>query len=118
MIKEFRFIEEKPVIIDKIDTHGREVVDRTPVKFELPDKRFSMLDYIEALYRARQAEDAETETLEEANDFDCPEEYGLEDMKTPYEMAYDNYEMARMREQDSPPAAENPGEPVSPVEGS
>lgn len=113
MIKEFRFIEEKPVIIDKIDSHGREVVDRTPIKFELPDKRFSMLDYIEALYRARQAEDAETETLEEANDFDCPDEYGLEDMKTPYELDYDHWEMARASEQTSAPVAENPVESAS-----
>lgn len=120
MIKWCNFIEEKPLIRDLIDARGREVVDRTPLKFDLPDKRYSMLDYIQALYMERQRQDAEgVETLEDANNFDIPDEVvGIEEINTPYEIYYDNLERAKYAEQTASAPVETPAEPLGNPEGS
>lgn len=127
MIKYSHFIEEKPVsrngkpifsecVRTMINERGQEVLDKTPVqipvKFEKPAS--SMMELIHALYR-QQAEEREVETFEEANNFDIPDETGIEMMDTPYEQNFDHLEPApetvRPPEAGSPVPAETP-EPV------
>lgn len=102
MIKYSHFIEEKPVArngIPKVSLHsrvmidelGREVLDKTPVQapIDLGKPASSLMDFIHALYR-QQAEQAEVETFEDANNFDIPDEIGIEMMDTPYEQDFDH----------------------------
>lgn len=102
MIKYSYFIEEKPVARNglpkvtlssrmMIDEFGREVLDKTPVQVpvDLGKPASSLMDFIHALYR-QQAEQAEVETFEDANNFDIPDETGIEMMDTPYEMDFDH----------------------------
>lgn len=102
MIKYSHFIEEKPVArngITKVSLHsrvmidelGREVLDKTPVQapIDLGKPASSLMDFIHALYR-QQAEQAEVETFEDANNFDIPDETGIEMMDTPYEQDFDH----------------------------
>lgn len=95
MIREFRyseFIEEKPVVRDWIDEHGREVLDKTPVSIPIMPVSApgSMLELMHRLYR--EMNNPEFETFEDAEDFDVPDELGIEMRTTPYEQDFDHIE--------------------------
>lgn len=102
MIKYSHFIEEKPVARNglpkvtltsrmMIDERGREVLDKTPVQapVNLGAPPSSLLDFIHELYR-QQRENEEVESFEDANNFDIPDEIGIEMMDTPYEQDFDH----------------------------
>lgn len=106
MIKQFNFVEERPIIKDEIDSRGREVVDTTPVAIPIKDivPPSSMMDLIHQLYRSMA--DTEKETFEDADDLDIDDDDGIEMMRTPYEMDFDHVG-------ESPAPAEKPAEPAS-----
>lgn len=111
MIREVKyadFIEEKPVIRDWIDEHGREVLDKTPVAIPLrmPQAPQSMMQLIHQLYRDMDPKNVET--FEDAEDFDVPDELGIEMMDTPYEQDFDHIK-SRPAPAESPSAV--PAEP-------
>lgn len=122
MIKYSHFIEEKPVargvlptlkreIRTMINERGQEVLDKTPVQIpiDMGKPASSLMDYIHALYR-QQAEQADVETFEDANNFDIPDETGIEMMDTPYEQDFDHFETG------ATPSAEPPAVPAEPQE--
>lgn len=93
MIKEVfysPFVEEV-VRRDWIDDQGREVLDKTPVAIPLQQSAppVSMIQLIHQLYR--DMNNAEKETFEDADDFDIPDELGIEMEKTPYETYFDRF---------------------------
>lgn len=93
MIKEIvysKFIEEFPVSRVRIDDQGREVLSNKPVSIpiDLTPPPSSLIQLIHELYR-QQAENNEVETFEEANDFDIPDELGIEMEDTPYEKDFE-----------------------------
>lgn len=92
MIKYATFIEEKPVVRTMIDEYGREVLDKTPVSIPIQSAPApsSLLQLMHQLYMSMS--DQGVETLEEANDFDIPDEIGIEMMDTPYEQDFDHIE--------------------------
>lgn len=104
MIVYSHFIEEKPLSRSgkptmamqnrvMIDEHGREVLDKTPVEIpvNLGTPPSSLMDFIHALYKQR-SEQEEMESFEDSNNFDIPDETGIEMMDTPYEMDFDHIE--------------------------
>lgn len=122
MIKYSHFIEEKPVargalptlkreIRTMVNERGQEVLDKTPVQIpiDMGKPASSLMDYIHALYR-QQAEQAEVETFEDANNFDIPDETGIEMMDTPYEQDFDHFEAPATA------PAEPPAVPAEPQE--
>lgn len=106
MIKYSHFIEEKPVargamptlrahVRTMINERGQEVLDKTPVEIPvmMTPPPSSFMEMMHALYR-QQAEEQEVETFEEANNFDIPDEIGIEMTDTPYEQDFDHLEPA------------------------
>lgn len=95
MIKEVlysQFIEEKPAVRDWIDEHGREVLDKTPISIPLnvAPAPSSLLQLIHQLYRDQH--NTEFESFADADDFDVPDELGIEMSNTPYEQDFDHVE--------------------------
>lgn len=84
------FIEEKPVVRDWIDEHGREVLSSKPVSIpiQLPPSPSSLIELMHRLYK--NMNDSEVETFEDADDFDVPDELGIEMRNTPYEVDFDH----------------------------
>lgn len=105
MIKEFRFVEEHPILRDEIDAYGREVVDPTPVAIPIRDivPPSSMMELIHQLYRSMA--DSEKETFEDADDLEIDDDDGIEMMRTPYEVHFDHVG-------ESAAPAEMPAEPA------
>lgn len=92
MIKYAEFIEEVPVVRTMIDERGREVLDKTPRKIIIPELRApsSVAELMHALIKQMKEQDADVETFEDADDFNIPDELGIEMMDTPYEMDFDH----------------------------
>lgn len=115
MIKEVLFspfIEEVSTR-EWIDSQGREVLDKTPVAIPLHHSvpPVSMIELIHQLYR--DMNNSEKETFEDADDFDVPDELGIEMENTPYETFFD-----RFNSPSTPPAEPSlvPGENSEKVE--
>lgn len=75
-----------------IDSSGREVLDNTPVSIPVPvmPAPSSMLELVHQLYR--EMHNQEYETFADAEDFDVPDELGIEMRNTPYEQDFDHIE--------------------------
>lgn len=118
MIKEIRyseFIEERPIHREWIDDHGREVLSSKPVSIPLQvaPPASSMAELIHQLYRSMKAQNEEVESFEDANDFDVPDELGLEMRNTPYEQDFDHVEVPA---EPAPQPSPVPAEPDKPKE--
>lgn len=92
MIKYAQFIEERPIVRTMIDERGREVLDKTPRKVIIPELRApsTVMELVHSLYRQMKEQEAGVETFEDANNFDIPDELGIEMMDTPYEQDFDH----------------------------
>lgn len=97
MIKEFRysdFIEEVPMQRDWIDDKGREVLSPVPREVPIPALSApaapsSMMELMHRLYQ-EMAANSQVESPEDADDFDIPDELGIEMWSTPYEKDFDH----------------------------
>lgn len=122
MIVYSHFIEEKPVarngrpsqklsVRTMVDERGREVLDSTPVQIPVnfPKAAPSLIDLMHQLYASMK--DEGVETFEDAENFDIPDETGIEMMDTPYEQDFDHSESAPVpagAPQESPAVVDQP----------
>lgn len=92
MIKYAHFVEERPVQRTWINEHGQEVLDQTPRQVNFPQLKApsSVMDLVHQLYRRMKEDNEDVETFEDANNFDIPDEFGIEMEDTPYEMDFDH----------------------------
>lgn len=105
MIVYSHFIEEKPVARNgkpsqkinlrmMVNERGQEVLDKTPVQIPVQFNKpaTSLIDLMHQLYASMK--DEGVETFEDAENFDIPDETGIEMMDTPYEQDFDHSEPA------------------------
>lgn len=118
MIREVRyseFIEERPAVRNWIDEHGREILDETPISISImpAPAPASMLELMHRLYS--EMNNPELETFQDAEDFDIPDELGIEMRNTPYEQDFDHIEPVAQpagAPEKSPAVDNGGGEPV------
>lgn len=83
-------VTDQELRTDRLDEHGREVPDPTPLRIPGGFKRPETLqEQVARLVRgsiSREAEDAGFETFEESEDFDVDDDF---DPRTPFEVVFD-----------------------------
>lgn len=126
MIVYSHFIEEKPVARNgkpsqkinlrmMVNERGQEVLDKTPVQIPVQFNKpaTSLIDLMHQLYASMK--DEGVETFEDAENFDIPDETGIEMMDTPYEQDFDHFEPAPVpagAPKENPPVVDKSPEPI------